>query len=72
MRHRVNVMGLCGVGFSTTLEGLSGGMVYAPAGSAFISRYHSPVHSRGQSPRLRPVDGLEQKAHYREGLTVDS
>lgn len=65
----------CGVGFSTTLEGLSGGMVYAPAGSAFISQFHSPIHSRVQSPRLGPphppVDGLEEKVHYGEGLAVD-
>jgi len=62
-------------GFSTTLEGLSGGMVYAPAGSAFISQFHSPVHSRVQSPRLGPpqppVDGLEEKVHFGGALAID-
>jgi len=63
-------------GFSTTLEGLSGGMVYAPAGSGFISRFHSPVHSRVQTPGLVPtqpaVDGLEQKSHYGDALGVNA
>lgn len=38
-------------GFSNTLEGMSGGFIYGPGGSGFISRLHSPIGSRRQTPK---------------------
>ncbi|PVG04452.1 hypothetical protein CPB86DRAFT_693451 [Serendipita vermifera] len=38
-------------GFSNTLEGMSGGFIYGPGGSGYISRWHSPSGSRRQTPR---------------------
>ncbi|KIM33134.1 hypothetical protein M408DRAFT_325955 [Serendipita vermifera MAFF 305830] len=38
-------------GFSNTLEGMSGGFIYGPGGSGYISRWHSPSNSRRQSPK---------------------
>ncbi|KAG8819245.1 hypothetical protein FRC17_010542 [Serendipita sp. 399] len=38
-------------GFSNTLEGMSGGFIYGPGGSGYISKWHSPAGSRRQTPK---------------------
>ncbi|CAG7849352.1 SubName: Full=Uncharacterized protein {ECO:0000313/EMBL:CCA78067.1} [Serendipita indica DSM 11827] len=47
-------------GFSNTLEGMSGGFIYGPGGSGFISRWHSPASSRRQTPKAdnRSLPGM--------------